>query len=124
MPKAQVFKVPDKTSKMLKIDLADAGIPYVDDAGLFCDFHSLRSTTASLLAASGTRPKVAQSIMRHADINLTMSRYSHVLRGQECEAGGGLPDLYVGGCYWQFWLIPFIQWPGAFQECGMGKPRS
>jgi hypothetical protein len=40
-----------------------------------------------------TNSTVRQSIMRHSDINLTMSRYSHVLRGQESEAIAGLPDL-------------------------------
>jgi len=78
---------------MLQADLADAGIPYVDDSGRYADFHSLRHTTGSLLAASGVHPKVAQSIMRHADINLTMSRYTHIFRGQESEAVKSLPDL-------------------------------
>ena len=78
---------------MLKADLADAQIPYVDDSGRFADFHCLRHTTGSLLAASGCHPKVAQSIMRHGDINLTMSLYTHTLRGQESEAVKNLPDL-------------------------------
>lgn len=52
----------------------------------------LRHTTGSLLAA-GVHPKVIQSIMRHSDINLTMSRYTHILRGQESEAVAKLPDL-------------------------------
>ena len=82
-----------KTADMLKADLADAGIPYVDDAGRYADFHSLRHTTGSLLAASGVHPKVAQSIMRHSDINLTMSRYTHTLTGQEAKAVADLPDL-------------------------------
>jgi hypothetical protein len=81
------------TAQMLKADLADAGLPYVDEAGLFADFHALRHTTGSLLAASGVHPKVAQSIMRHGDINLTMSLYTHTLRGQESEAVKSLPDL-------------------------------
>ena len=82
-----------KTADMLKADLADAGIPYVDNGGRYADFHSLRHTTGSLLAATGVHPKVAQSIMRHSDINLTMSRYTHTLRGQESRAIEGLPDL-------------------------------
>jgi len=53
----------------------------------------LRHSTGSLLAASGAHPKVAQSIMRHSDINLTMSRYSHIFRGQESEAVEKMPDL-------------------------------
>jgi len=93
MPNVQVFIVPDKTAKMIQADLADAKIPYVDDAGRFADFHSLRHSTGSLLAASGAHPKVVQSIMRHSDINLTMSRYTHIFSGQESEAVAGLPDL-------------------------------
>ncbi len=42
---------------------------------------------------SGVHPKVAQSIMRHSDINLTMSVYTHTLRGQESDAVAALPDL-------------------------------
>jgi len=83
------------TALMLQADLFDAGIAYVDDAGLFADFHALRHTTGSLLAASGVHPKVAQSIMRHGDINLTMSLYTHTLRGQESEAVKSLPDLSI-----------------------------
>ncbi|MHC4680835.1 MAG: tyrosine-type recombinase/integrase, partial [Planctomycetota bacterium] len=98
MPNVKAFggtyrQLTRRTSDMIKADLADAGIPYVDDAGRFADFHSLRHTTGSLLAASGVHPKVAQSIMRHSDINLTMSRYTHTLAGQEAKAVAGLPDL-------------------------------
>jgi len=93
LPTVQVFKVPEKTADMLKEDLAVAKIPYIDDAGRYADFHALRHSTGSLLAASGAHPKVVQSIMRHSDINLTMSRYTHIFRGQESEAVANLPDL-------------------------------
>lgn len=94
MPSVAVFDyIPKDTSKMLQADLKAADISYVDDAGRYVDFHSLRHTTGSLLAASGVHPKVAQQIMRHGDINLTMSRYTHVFSGQESEAIARLPDL-------------------------------
>ena len=93
LPAAQAFKVPNKTANMLKPDLKAAGIPYQDDAGRYCDFHSLRHTPGSLLAASGVHPKIAQEIMRHGDINLTMSLYTHTLRGQEADAVNRLPDF-------------------------------
>jgi len=93
LPMAQVFKVPEKTADMLKADLEAVNIPYVDDTGRYADFHALRHSTGSLLAASGAHPKVVQSIMRHSDINMTMSRYTHIFRGQESEAVAGLPDL-------------------------------
>ena len=57
------------------------------------DFHSLRHTFGTILAASGIHPKTAQELMRHSDINLTMSRYSHTLRGQEAKAIESLPDF-------------------------------
>ena len=82
----------DKTADMVKADLADANIPYVAD-GLYFDFHALRHQTGTLLAAGGVHPKVAQSIMRHGDINLTMSRYTHTLTGQEAKAVEAMPDL-------------------------------
>jgi len=94
MPNVPVFsRITNRTADMLRADLADAGIPYEDDAGRVCDFHALRHTTGSLLAAAGIHPKIAQSLMRHSDINLTMSRYTHIFRGQESEAIGKLPDL-------------------------------
>jgi integrase len=93
LPFVKVFNVPEKTAKMLKADLEAVGIAYQDEAGRYVDFHSLRHTAGSLLAASGVHPKVAQSLMRHSDINLTMSLYTHTLRGQESEAVEKLPDL-------------------------------
>jgi len=93
LPNAQVFTVPDKTAKMFRADLEAAGIAYVDESGRYADFHSLRHTTGTLLAAAGVHPKVAQSLMRHSDINLTMSRYTHTLTGQEAQAIASLPDF-------------------------------
>ncbi len=93
LPGAPAFNVPAKAANMLRKDLEAAGISYVDEAGRYADFHALRHSTGSLLAASGAHPKVVQSLMRHSDINLTMSRYTHIFRGQESEAVEGLPDL-------------------------------
>jgi integrase len=92
-PSVKAFRIPYKTASMLKADLADAGIPYVDDSGRYADFHSLRHSTGSLLAAAGVHPKIVQAIMRHSDINLTMSRYTHIFRGQESQAVAKLPDF-------------------------------
>lgn len=93
LPTAIVFKgtykseqLTKRTGNMLKLDLDEADIAYVDEAGRYFDFHSLRHQTGTLLAASGVHPKTAQSIMRHSDINLTMSLYTHTLRGQKQKA--------------------------------------
>ena len=96
MPQVKVFKkITNRTADMIKEDLADIGISHVDESGRHRDFHSLRHTTGSLLAASGVHPKVAQSIMRHENINLTMSVYTHTLRGQETQAIESLPELSI-----------------------------
>ncbi len=93
LPNAQVFRVPGKPVGMLRADLELADIAYRDEAGRVCDFQSLRHTFGSLLAFSGVHPKTAQELMRHSDINLTMSRYTHTFTGQESKAVSGLPDL-------------------------------
>ena len=61
-------------------------------------FFASQSVSANLDICDRTlvataHPKVVQSIMRHSDINLTMGRYTHVLRGQESKAVAKLPDL-------------------------------
>jgi len=93
LPAAQAFRVPGKPIDMLRPDLEASGIDYMDDAGRYCDFHSLRHTTRILLAASGVHPKIAQQIMRHSDVNLTLNLYTHTLRGQEADAVNSLPDF-------------------------------
>jgi hypothetical protein len=37
-----MFKVPDRTAGMLRVDLAAAGIPYKDARGRVFDFHAQR----------------------------------------------------------------------------------
>ena len=79
---------------MIKTDLETAGIPYEVD-GTFADFHSLRHSTASLLIQTGANPKVIQTLMRHTDLNLTMSKYTHLYAGQQRETIENLPDFIV-----------------------------
>jgi hypothetical protein len=63
--------------RLLKHDLAAAGIPRKTERGVF-DFHSLRHQSASLLAATGAQPKIVQTHMRHGSIKLTMDTYGHL----------------------------------------------
>ena len=90
-----VFNMPtlNRVVKMFKADLQTADIAYLDESGRYADFHCLRHTTGSLLAAAGVHPKVAQAIMRHSKVDLTLNRYSHVYAGQTSEAIKNLPDL-------------------------------
>lgn len=42
-------------------------------------FHTLRHTHATILLAKGVHPKIVQERLGHANINLTLNIYSHVL---------------------------------------------
>ena len=94
LPHADAFRLPGKynMADMLRADLAAAQIEIAPERGQVC-FHSLRHSFGTMLAASGVHPKTMQELMRHSDINLTMSRYTHTLRGQEASAIESLPDL-------------------------------
>jgi site-specific recombinase XerC len=78
-------------ASMLREDLKAAGIPYVDGAGKFLDFHALgRHTFCTNLALANVPPKVAQSLARHSTIALTLDLYSHV---HDSDAKAGLAKL-------------------------------
>jgi len=53
-------------------------LQYVDSGGRTIDFHALRGTLSTNLAKAGVHPKVAQQLMRHSDINLTMTTYTNL----------------------------------------------
>jgi len=80
-----------RTSKMMRMDLERAGIPYQNEAGLYADFHSNRHTFISNLARANVSPKLAQSLARHGDVNLTMNIYTHVDTSDQSEAVSKLP---------------------------------
>jgi len=95
LPTAPAFPMPksDKGAAMLRVDLEAAGIEYVDPTGRFADFHALRHSFGTLLAQTGVHPKTAQDLMRHSDINLTMTRYTHTVLENQTAALDALPRL-------------------------------
>lgn len=82
-----------RTADMMKADLKQAEIPYIDQHGRYADFHSLRHTFVSNLGKAGVSPKITQSLARHSDINLTMNVYSHLELEEQAEAIKHLPPL-------------------------------
>jgi integrase len=95
VPMAAAFpNLSTKGAAMLRADLDAAGIDWrEDEAGETLDFHSLRHTFGSQLAASGVHPKTAMDLMRHSDVNLTLGLYSHTLIGDRAKATATLPDF-------------------------------
>ena len=57
-------------------DLAYAKIARRDGQDRVVDFHALRHTFISNLAASGVHPRIAQALARHSSIELTMNYYT------------------------------------------------
>jgi len=90
LPKAKVFYVTDKTSYMIKADLLDAGIDYIDDNGKVLDLHALRHTFITNLGTESSR--IAQSLARHRSSAMT-DRYTHIRLHDERAAVERLPDL-------------------------------
>jgi integrase len=86
------FPLPEKGAKMLRVDLAAAGIPYRDAAGLVFDFHALRCQHATLLDQAGVTPRVVQRKMRHSTLELT-DRYTRPRAVDLRNAAAALPCL-------------------------------
>jgi len=74
------FVFTNRTGNMLHVNslsqafgklTAASGLPVIR-------FHDLRHTSATLLLAQGVHPKIVQERLGHADITMTLNRYSHV----------------------------------------------
>ena len=65
-------------AKMIRIDLAGAGIEYTDANGDDFDFHALRHQFISDLAKAGVPLRVAQELARHSKPELTANIYTHL----------------------------------------------
>jgi integrase len=75
-PTDPLFNIPSGLIQRFHADCRRAGIPHRDDRGLVVDVHSLRTTFGTWLSRSGVPPRVAQQLMRHSDIRLTMGVYT------------------------------------------------
>lgn len=71
--------VPEKTAKLLRHDLAVAGISVETPEGIV-DFHALRHSFITAMVDRGVKPKVAQVLARHSSVQLTLGRYAHAAR--------------------------------------------
>ncbi|HEV2073522.1 MAG TPA: site-specific integrase, partial [Thermomicrobiales bacterium] len=73
--------------KHFKRKLEGAGLPPMR-------FHDMRHSAASMLAARGVHPSVAQRILGHANINTTLAVYTHVEDAMMRQATDLMGDLY------------------------------
>jgi len=91
-----------KGAKMLRHDLAAAGIPFKDAAGDVFDFHALRGQFVTELARSGVPLTAAQALADHSSPSLTSNVYtkwSRELAGEVAKLpglGSGLGSQLAG----------------------------
>lgn len=77
---------PSGLTRRFKALLVKAGFP---DAR----FHDLRHSFATMLLSQGIHPRVAQEILGHETISITMDTYSHVIKGMQKEAMQKINDF-------------------------------
>jgi integrase len=79
-----------------RIALTALGQHLVDQAtGTDLRFHDLRHTSATLLLAQGVHPKIVQERLGHADISMTLNRYSHVTPDMQRQAADTLDAVFT-----------------------------
>ena len=81
------------TAKMLRVDLAAAGIPVQTSEGVV-DFHSLRTTYITHVANSGASIKTTQTLARHSTPTLTFAVYARTTGREVSEAAAMLPESW------------------------------
>ena len=74
-------------------DLEKAGIPFLDELGRRLDFHALRKTFNTHLAACGVSTRERMAMMRHSDEKLTNNDYLDVEKLGLREALAKLPKI-------------------------------
>ena len=89
----KLFNIKRNFLRSFNLDLAAAGIAKTDGQGRTVDVHSLRHTFATLLARNGVSPAVAQKLMRHSDIRLTMNTYTQLDLADTAGAVAELPEM-------------------------------
>jgi integrase len=68
--------------------LKAAGLPHMH-------FHDLRHSTATFLLAMGVHAKIAQELLGHSNIAITLNIYSHVLPSLQKDAVDKLSNLLI-----------------------------
>jgi integrase len=80
---------PNTLVRHFKALTKQAGLPAIR-------FHDMRHTCATLMLANGEHPKVVQERLGHANISITLDRYSHVTMDMQRGAADRL-DALIGG---------------------------
>jgi integrase len=80
---------PNTLTHQFKQLCARVGVPVIR-------IHDLRHTSATLMLANGEHPKIVQERLGHADVGMTLNRYSHVTMDMQRTAADRLDYLISG----------------------------
>ena len=58
-------------------------------------FHQLRHTNASLLISAGEDIVTVSSRLGHADKNITLNTYSHIIKSKEAQVANKMDEFYL-----------------------------
>lgn len=58
--------------------------------------HDLRHTTATVMLTAGVSPKVAQQVLGHSTVSVTLDTYSHVLKSVQVDAADKIDKQIFG----------------------------
>ncbi|MBP89859.1 MAG: hypothetical protein CMJ64_24660 [Planctomycetaceae bacterium] len=98
-------------------------LTYMDADGRYADFHALRKTFITNLSRAGVSPKLAQTLARHSDINLTMNTYTSLEIHDQSAAVEDLPALPKIGRRTQQLAATGTEGPGSEQHPRSNHPR-
>lgn len=59
-------------------------------------FHQLGHTNASLLISSGEDIVTVSDRLEHADKNVTLNTYSHIIKSKEVQVANKMDEFYAG----------------------------
>ncbi len=87
---SKVFLVPAGLLRIMNRDLELAAIPKKDSDGTIIHIHALRHSFGTHLSKAGVQPRVAQGLMRHSKIDLTMNVYTD---GRLLDSAGAVESI-------------------------------
>ena len=80
---------PDLVSRLFEKAVSAAKLPRIR-------LHDLRHTMATLALEAGVHPKVVSERLGHANIGITLNRYTHVLGNMQAQAAEAIGALVAG----------------------------
>lgn len=95
LPAARVVR-PVPRNPTRRADYKAAGIAPKDGAGEVADLHSLRVTLATRLARQGVPPQVAQRLLRHSTMDMTLRYYTRLGLADDRQHLDAMPGISAG----------------------------